>query len=423
MKKALVLGGGVARGAYQCGVWQSLKENNVKFDLVAGTSVGALNGALYIQNKYKECLDIWENLHIDNIVNSGVNLDFDLELLMSQKDKFLPMLQKAVKEKGMDTAPLFDLITRLCDAKKIKKSNMDFFVVTVEVPNLMPYQIDIKAQNDERIADYLMASASCFPAFPLKVIDDKKYVDGGYFDNLPINTALEQGADEILAVNLRAPGIIRKPRQNNKKITIIESYWNLGAPLNFDAETAKRNIVLGYFDTQKILGKWHGYAYTFKTQESLLTKLTSLIEEEIIKVSSHKVQKLIHGIKFELSDNDVELMRKNRNMPSKEDFTLRLLERLMELSDYSPTNAYKVKTVVQEIKESIVSIEKTSAKAWLKKLAKKPTLTIKEFDLKNLIFSVARELDDLDCDAVCLFYKLFPSECLMGILINCLGKL
>ena len=41
----LVLDGGGARGAYQIGAWKALREAGVKIEAVAGTSVGALNGA------------------------------------------------------------------------------------------------------------------------------------------------------------------------------------------------------------------------------------------------------------------------------------------------------------------------------------------------------------------------------------------
>ena len=56
----LVLEGGGARGAYQIGAWKALVEAGVKINAVAGTSVGALNGALYVwetlrkQRKYGE---------------------------------------------------------------------------------------------------------------------------------------------------------------------------------------------------------------------------------------------------------------------------------------------------------------------------------------------------------------------------------
>ena len=45
MKKALILSGGGARGAFQVGVWQYLREINWTPDLICGTSIGAVNAA------------------------------------------------------------------------------------------------------------------------------------------------------------------------------------------------------------------------------------------------------------------------------------------------------------------------------------------------------------------------------------------
>ena len=45
-KTGLVLGGGGAKGSYQMGAWKAFRELDLSFDLIVGTSIGALNGAL-----------------------------------------------------------------------------------------------------------------------------------------------------------------------------------------------------------------------------------------------------------------------------------------------------------------------------------------------------------------------------------------
>ena len=47
--RAVVLSGGGSKGAYQIGVWKALRQLNIKYEIVAGTSVGALNGAMMVQ--------------------------------------------------------------------------------------------------------------------------------------------------------------------------------------------------------------------------------------------------------------------------------------------------------------------------------------------------------------------------------------
>ena len=55
----LVFDGGGARGAYQIGAWEALVEAGVKINAVAGTSVGALNGALVCMGDVDKAEDIW----------------------------------------------------------------------------------------------------------------------------------------------------------------------------------------------------------------------------------------------------------------------------------------------------------------------------------------------------------------------------
>ena len=61
-KRALVLAGGGSRGAYQIGVWKALRELGITFDIVTGSSVGALNGALMVQGDFEAGLQLWENI-------------------------------------------------------------------------------------------------------------------------------------------------------------------------------------------------------------------------------------------------------------------------------------------------------------------------------------------------------------------------
>ena len=54
---AIALEGGGAKGAYEIGVWKALREAGIKFDAVAGTSVGALNGAMYAIGDFDKAVD------------------------------------------------------------------------------------------------------------------------------------------------------------------------------------------------------------------------------------------------------------------------------------------------------------------------------------------------------------------------------
>ena len=77
-----------------------------------------------------------------------------------------------------------------------------------------------------KLISYIIASATCFPAVELKEIDGDYYVDGGYYDNLPINLAIDMGADEIIAVDLTTIGLKQKVKEKDVKIDYIKNKNN-----------------------------------------------------------------------------------------------------------------------------------------------------------------------------------------------------
>ena len=63
---AIALEGGGAKGAYEAGVWKALEEAGVKYNAVAGTSVGALNGAMMASRDLETALHLWDIRHRNN---------------------------------------------------------------------------------------------------------------------------------------------------------------------------------------------------------------------------------------------------------------------------------------------------------------------------------------------------------------------
>ena len=67
---AIALEGGGAKGAYEVGVWRALDEADVRFDAVAGTSVGALNGAMMVMGELEQALRLWENIRFSQVFDA-----------------------------------------------------------------------------------------------------------------------------------------------------------------------------------------------------------------------------------------------------------------------------------------------------------------------------------------------------------------
>lgn len=69
-KLGLVLEGGGVKGAYQVGALLAIRELGVEFDGVTGTSIGAINGALYLEGGYDKLLDVWKQIKTNTVLRS-----------------------------------------------------------------------------------------------------------------------------------------------------------------------------------------------------------------------------------------------------------------------------------------------------------------------------------------------------------------
>lgn len=281
MKRAIVLGGGGAKGSYQIGVWKALKKLKIKYDIVTGTSVGALNGVFFVQNDYLKAKKLWKKMDFELIFDKK-----DLEKfnnIKDSKDLILMFGSNFIKQGGMNVKNLENLANINFNAKKFFKSKKDFGIITFNATKLKPCILTKENLNKNNLKDYVIASASCFPFFQMKKISTDKYIDGGLVDNVPINLAIKLGAEEIIAIDLKAPGIVQDvPKKYQKNITYIKPHNDIGSFLNFNKEQAKRNLKFGYNDTLKVMGKLEGIHYTFKKKE--LKKLSQKYQQKFINI-------------------------------------------------------------------------------------------------------------------------------------------
>ena len=68
MKRAVVLSGGGTKGAFELGVWKALNELSIEYDIVTGTSIGSINGALMCMKDYDRCENMWKSMTMTDLV-------------------------------------------------------------------------------------------------------------------------------------------------------------------------------------------------------------------------------------------------------------------------------------------------------------------------------------------------------------------
>ena len=279
----LVLEGGGAKGAYQIGAWKALKEAGIHIKGIAGTSVGALNGALIAMDDFEKAEKIWETIRYSRVMDVDDDLMEQLktsglkDIAVLGLSELIPAAKKVLKDRGFDIGPLRSLIEEVVDEEKIRNSE--------KVP-------------EGEIADMLMASAYLI-GFRREKLAGKYYMDGGGVNNVPIDVLMEKGYKDILVFRIYGYGV--DTERHLKVPADIHLYHvaprqDLGGLLEFDRRRARKNMVLGYFDAKRMLYGLEGRAFYLDAPESEIYYFNRLLAE---------APELLTGIWPELSETEL----------------------------------------------------------------------------------------------------------------------
>ena len=275
----LVLEGGGAKGAYQIGAWKALREAGVKLKGIAGTSVGALNGALICMGDYENARKVWENITYSRIMSVD---DEKMEYLFRQKKLDMDMVKDALefmKEGGIDVAPLRALIHDCIDEQKIMHSPIDLYILPFDVDEWKELDIDIKKSDPSLIQDFLLASAYIFPLFKNEKLHGKTYVDGGAIDNVPLGSLVSRGYQDIIMIRIFGIGQEKKVKiPEGTTVYTVAPRISLGSIMEFDSRKSRRHMKLGYYDTMRMLYGLEGKIYYIDESEEECYYLNQLIQ-------------------------------------------------------------------------------------------------------------------------------------------------
>jgi len=220
---ALVLQGGGALGAYQCGVYEALHGAGIRPGWFAGTSIGAINAAILAGNaperRIERLHEFWNTvcepagtfawpaavlrdalawLPPTSVLSAWTGaLSAFGALAQGQRGFFsaraLPPFAEApgtaAATSFYDTAPLQSTLERLVDFDRINAGDVR---LTVGATNVRSGNFRYFDSAKERIRpEHVMASGALPPAFPAIDIDGEHYWDGGVVSNTPLEYLLE----------------------------------------------------------------------------------------------------------------------------------------------------------------------------------------------------------------------------------------
>lgn len=226
-KIGLALGSGSARGWAHIGVIKALEEANIPIHCVAGTSIGAFVGAVYVTGS------------IANLEKFALQMDW--KAVLSYFDVVFP------RRGLLDGSRIYHLISQHTATINVEDARIPFCCIATDLGT--GEEVRFYQGN---LVDAVRASVS-FPGIFTPFVKDGHYLaDGGLVNPVPVNVAREMGADVVLAVDLnhaivgkivrsKDPGASLKKQPSKQNVTpeiqnrnriaqVLENkYMNIGA--------------------------------------------------------------------------------------------------------------------------------------------------------------------------------------------------
>ena len=238
-KRAIVLSGGGARGAYEAGALKYILDElpdyagaHPRFDIVCGTSVGAIHAAFIAATAHEtegrgdRLVKIWEELQVDNVFRFGAGDLLGIPRKLLGVRKVANMLREGQRPDRLfgllDTGPLEELVLRSIPWEKIGPNLESGLVESVCIAAtqlatgravvfcqqkgraLPPWasQANIRMQPIRLSPVHALASAAIPMLFPAVRVGARYYADGGLRLNTPLAPAVRLGANRVLVVGL-----------------------------------------------------------------------------------------------------------------------------------------------------------------------------------------------------------------------------
>ncbi len=270
-KVGLVLAGGGGLGAYQIGVWKALRETDLDTYItsVAGTSVGGLNAALFVQNDFEKAENIWKDISPKQILsyNGGwfsrdgmediIDKNLDMRCFDEKNHRNIScwLTCRRVDKEGKNFKGEYDEQCTLPNGEKVVWKHV---VNNIEYINLQYIPTESQEKKDEKRKKYLLGTSAMPIIYPQEEIDGSWYADGGTHiyggDNIPVKPLYEiDKCDIILIVYLSNTPI---NRDDFPSAQLFEFFPRKDLPaldmLNFTSKNARKLIDRGYDDYIKL---------------------------------------------------------------------------------------------------------------------------------------------------------------------------
>lgn len=286
MKVGLALSGGGIRGIAHAGALKALEDNNIKIDVIGGTSSGALIASLYAMGYSPYYIYILFKKYAKDLVNQNtISKVTNIGSFMANKKASFQGFYS-----GEEIEECFNNIAARKGIKTISDIKLPIVIPTVDVQNSKKYVItnnipEKTCSNTEYINNIGIGKAiraSCsFPVFfsPCEY-NEHKFLDGGILDNFPTIEVRHQGADKMLTVNFKADDIEESSNIMDIVMRTIDIMGNKISEENIsnsDMVLTIQTDKTGLLETEKLDACYkYGYRQTINQIDNIKNMINSI---------------------------------------------------------------------------------------------------------------------------------------------------
>ncbi len=204
-KISIVLSGGAAKGGLEVGMLKAILEKYRydQIEVITGTSVGALNGALVAQQDFDKLIEIWRS------IKSWKDI---------YKNWFFGYVEGFFRGGFVSFSPMKKVIDKYIN-ESIFKSNISYFACDIDLYNRKKNYCGNKNSIEDLdiLKQHILASASMVPQFAPINIENRLYSDGGAKEQIPVRKAVEEAKEtDIFFILLTKKEIITRNDSNIK---------------------------------------------------------------------------------------------------------------------------------------------------------------------------------------------------------------
>lgn len=282
----LVFAGGGGKGSYEIGVWKYIHEMGLEqyVRAVSGTSVGALNAALFVGASYEIAEDLWLNIEpgkiltpkkitLEELTNwlarNGLKKVNPLKMvagfaaaktMMVAETIAQTMLIKLRADNMFSREGLISLIEEGINFPFLQGSEIPCFATCLRCPTMQIERYKLNDYDESDITKLLLASSAIPIVFPNEEFNGEMYCDGGVpfvGDNIPVQPIYDMGIENIIVVHLGQENILNREAFPNSRLIEIVPSEDLGNALtgtmDFTSSGSEKRIQLGYEDAKRAM--------------------------------------------------------------------------------------------------------------------------------------------------------------------------